>query len=124
MLNPELYFEDNVLLIEQVNAKLPSSILTTVNGSITLPARGKSIITNYKNAVSFSFKDDDFPLLPYRTVGNNVGNPASNIMKPVHTKKFDVIRRPGTSHVCSNIVCVRNFNVGYNRSTYNYNRGI
>ena len=45
----------------------------------------------------FSFKDDDFPLLPspalpnHRCVGNNVGNPASNIMKPVHTKKFDVL---------------------------------
>ena len=55
----------------------------------------------------FSFKDDDFPLLPspalpnHRSLGNNVGNPASNIMKPVHTKKFDVRCRPGKSNVCN-----------------------
>ena len=115
MLNPELYFKDNLHLIEQGNAKLPSSVLTTINGNITLPACGKSIITNYKNTVSFSFKDDDFPPLLYRSVGNNVCNPTSNIMKTVHTKKFNVRRRAGTSHLCNNTVCVRNVNVGCNR---------
>ena len=66
----------------------------------------------------FSFKDNGFPPLPFLAlpnlcrVGNNVGNPDSNIMKPFHIKKFDVCRGPGTSNVC-----VRNVNVGYNRST-------
>ena len=39
MLNPKLYFKDNVHLIEQGNAKLASSVLATINGNITLPAR-------------------------------------------------------------------------------------
>ena len=39
------------------------------------------------------------PAIPdYYSVGDNLGNPASNIIKPVHTKKFDVPRRPGTSN--------------------------
>ena len=65
---------------------------------------------NYKNSVSFSFKDDEFPPLPspalpnQRSVCNNIGNPASNIMKPFHTKKFDVHRRPGTSNFCNTVV--------------------
>ena len=122
MFNPKLYFKDNVHLIKQGNAKLASSVLATINGNITLPARGKCIITDYKNAVSFSFKDDDFPPLPFPalpkhySVGNNLGNLASNIMKPVHTKRFDVRRRTGTSKVCNTVVCVCNVNVGYNRS--------
>ena len=88
ILNPNLYFKDNVHFIEQGNAKLASSILATINDNITLPAFGKSIITNYKNAVSFSFKDDDFPPLAspalqnHCIVNNNVSNTASNIMKP------------------------------------------
>ena len=123
MLNPYLYFKDNVHLIEQGNAKLASSILAIINDNINVPARGQSEITNHKNAVSFPFKDDDFPPLPspalanHRSVGNKVGNPASNIMKPFHTKKFDVRCRPGTSNVCNTIVCVCNVNVGVNRST-------
>ena len=122
MFNPKLYFKDNVHLIKQGNAELASSVLATINGNITLPARGKCIITNYKNAVSFSFKDDDFPPLPFPalpkhySVGNNLGNLASNIMKPVHTKRFDVRRWTGTSKVCNTVVCVCNVNVGYNRS--------
>ena len=57
--------------------KLASSILATINGNITLPACCKYKITNYKNAVWFSFKDV-FPLLPSPalpnqcSVGNNV----------------------------------------------------
>ena len=109
-------------MIEQGNAKLSSSVLATINGNITLPACGKCLITNYKNAVSFSFKDDDFPPLPFSalpnhcSVGNNVGNLAFNIMKPVHTKRFDVGRRTGPNNVCNTAVRVRNVNVGYNRS--------
>ena len=85
---------------------------------ITLPARDKSLITNYKNAVSLSFKDDGFPVLPspafpiHRSVSNNVGNSASNIMKPVHTEKFDICGRPGKSNVCNTVACVCNVNVG------------
>ena len=110
-------------MIEQCNAKLASSILATINSNVTLLVRGKSIIINYKNAVPFSFKDDNFPpllspALPnHRSVGNNVGNPASNIIKPFHTRKFDVRRRPSTSNVCNTVVCVRNVNVGFNRFT-------
>ena len=78
MLNPNLYFKDNAHLIEQGNAKLASSVLAIINGNITSPARGKSINTNYKYAVWFSFKDDDFPPLPspalpnHRSVSNNL----------------------------------------------------
>ena len=54
MVTLNLYFKDNVHLTEQGNAKLASSILATINGNITLPARGISIITNYENAVSFN----------------------------------------------------------------------
>ena len=70
-----------------------------------------------------SFKDDDFPSLPspalpnHCSVSNNVVNPSSNIMKPVHTKKFDVCCRSITSNVCNTVTCVRNVNIGYNRST-------
>ena len=107
--------------------------MATINGNITVAARGIPLITNYKNAVSFSFKDDDFPLLPFPalpnhcSVGDNVGNPSFNIMKPVHTKKFDIRRRLGTSNVCNTVVYVRNFNFGYNRSTlasHNHNFNI
>lgn len=38
-----LYFKDNIHLIDQGNAKL-ASILAAINGSITSSARGKSII--------------------------------------------------------------------------------
>ena len=91
--NPKLYFKDNVHFIEQGNAKLASSILATINDNITLPALVKSIITNYKNAVSFSFEDVTFPPLPspallnHRSVGINVGDPASNITKSVHEER-------------------------------------
>ena len=118
-----MYFNDNVHLTEQGNANLASSILDTINGNIASLARGKSKITNYKNAISVSFKDDDFPPFPspaipnHRSIGNNVGNPASNVMKSVYTKKLDVCRRSRTSNVCNTVVCVRNVNVGYNRST-------
>ena len=49
MLSPYLYFKDNVLLIEQGNAKPSSSIVAAINGNTTSPARGKSIILNYRN---------------------------------------------------------------------------
>ena len=123
MFNPNLYFKDNVRLIEQSNAKLASSILATTNRNVTSPACGKSIIANYTNAVSFSFKDYDFPplhspALPnHCSISNNVNNPAPNIIKPVHTKKFDVRHRSGMSNVCNTVVCVRNISVCYNRST-------
>ena len=54
MVTLNLYFKDNVHLTEQGNAKLALSILATINGNITLPARGISIITNYENTVSFN----------------------------------------------------------------------
>ena len=63
-----------------------------------------SIIASNKNVVRFSFKDDNFPPLAshalpdHCSVGNNVGNPSSNIIKPVPTKKSDVRRTPGTSN--------------------------
>ena len=41
-----VYFKDNVHLIEQGNAKLVSLVLAIINRNITSPARGKSIITN------------------------------------------------------------------------------
>ena len=91
--NPKLYFKDNVHFIEQGNAKLASSILATINDNITLPALVKSIITNYKNAVLFSFQDVIFPPLPspallkHRSIGINVDNPASNITKSVHEER-------------------------------------
>ena len=102
-----------LICILQNEAKLASSILTTINGNITSAARDRSIIANYKNAVSFLFKDDDYPPLPFsalsnhHSVSNNVGNPAPNIIKPVHTKKIDFHRRPSTSNVSNNVVCVR-----------------
>ena len=40
MLSPYLYFKDNVLLIEQGNAKPSSSIVAAINGNTTSPARG------------------------------------------------------------------------------------
>ena len=35
------------------------------------------------------------------------GNPASKILKLVHTKKLDVRHRPGMSNVCNTLVCIR-----------------
>ena len=123
MFSPNFYFKDNVHLIEQGSAKLASSILATINRNITSPTYGKSIIANYTNAVSFSFKDYDFPPLPspalpnHCSISNNVNNPAPNIIKPVHAKKLDVRHRSGTSNVCNTVVCVRNISVCYNRSS-------
>ena len=77
---------------------------------------------NYKDAVSYSFKDGDFPPLPSPALPNhcivckNVGNPAPNLIKPVHMKKFNVSRGPDTKNFCNTAVCVRNVNVCYNRS--------
>ena len=51
-----LYFKDNVYLVEQGNAKLVSSILAALNGNVASSVSSKSINTNYKN-VSFPFKD-------------------------------------------------------------------
>ena len=99
MHNFNLYFKDNVLLIEQGHTKLALLILAPINGNITSPARG-NVIASYKNLVSFLFNDSDFPplsspaLLSYRCVINNVGNSAPNIIKSVLMKKFDVRRRP------------------------------
>ena len=120
-------------MIKQGDAKLASSILATINGNITSPMRGKSIITNYKNAVSFSFKDDDFPPLPspaapnHCGVSNNVGNSAPDITKCVQTRKFDIHCRPDTNNICNTVVCVCNVNVCYNHSnsaSHNHNCNI
>ena len=98
MLNPNLSFKD-IHLIGQGNAKLAPPILAAINGNVISPAIpphiacGKSIITNYGNAVLFSFKDDNFPPLPspalpnHHSASKNVGNPAPNIIKPVSSEK-------------------------------------
>ena len=81
-------FKDNVNFIEQGNANLASSILAAINGNIIAAARGKIVITNYKNAVSLSLQGGDFlplssPALPNHTsVSKKVGNPAPKA-KPI-----------------------------------------
>ena len=87
------------------------------------------LITNYKNAASFLFNDGDFPTIPssalpnHCSVSKNFGNPAANIMKPVHTKKFDVRRRPGAKNVCNTAAYVPNVTVCYNcRPLASHNR--
>ena len=64
MLNSNLYLTDNVHLIRQGNAKLTLVFLVAINGSILSPSRRKSIITSYKNAVLFLFKDSDLRHYP------------------------------------------------------------
>ena len=55
MLNLNLYLKDKAHLIEKDSARLTLLILAAINGNITSPARGYSIITSYENAVLFSF---------------------------------------------------------------------
>ena len=106
-----VYLKDNVHFIEQGNAKLTLLILAAINGNITSPARGKSIITSYKNAILFLFKDSDFSPLSFQhsnhcSISINVGNATPNIIKHVHTEKFNVHRRPGTTNVSNTAACV------------------
>ena len=71
---------------------LVSSILAALNGNIASLPSGKSINTNYKNVVSFSFKDSDFPPLPSSAIPNLhrvskiVGSPVPNIIKPIRNE--------------------------------------
>lgn len=69
-------------------AKLASSILAAINGNITSAARGKIVITNCKNAVSFSLQGGDVlplssPALPnLNSVSKKAGKPAPKA-KPI-----------------------------------------
>ena len=60
------------------------------------------VITSHKDVVSFPFKDNHIPPLPsttlsnHRSISKTVGNPAPNIIKLVHKKKFDVRCKTGT----------------------------
>ena len=44
----------------------------------------------------------------HQSISINVGNATPNIIKHVHTEKFNVHRRPGTKDVSNTAVCVRN----------------
>lgn len=95
MLNSNFFLKNSIYLIGLENVILDSSILAAINSYITLPAHGKSIITDFQNAVSFSFKDGRFSLLHspalsnHYNISDNVDNTVPHIIKSVHMKKFD-----------------------------------
>ena len=60
----------------------------------------------------FSVLPNDF------RVNKNVGNPDSNITKPVYTMEVDVRHTLGTKNICNTAASVRNISICYNCSPF------
>lgn len=60
----------------------------------------------------FSVLPNDF------RVNKNVGNPDSNITKPVYAMEVDVRHTLGTKNICNTAASVRNVNICYNCSPF------
>ena len=78
-LNPDLFFLDNVHLVEQGNLKLAESIFSSIENfnSVTCNKQKKFLIS-YKMAVPFKLSNSDFPPLSFSTISKPVSSvPAS-----------------------------------------------
>ena len=63
-LNPDLFFLDNVHLVEQGNPKLAESIFSSIENCNGVACNNqKQFLMSYKMAVSFKLNNSDFP--PY-----------------------------------------------------------
>ena len=62
LLNPDLFFLDNVPLVEKGNLKLAESIISSIENCNSVTCnRHKQFLISYKIAVSFKLKKCDFP---------------------------------------------------------------
>ena len=74
-LNPELFFLDNVHLVEKGNLKLAESIFSSIKNSNDVTCnKHKQFLTSYKMAVFFKLNNFDFPPLSSSTVSKPVSS--------------------------------------------------
>ena len=72
-LNPDLFFLDNVHLVEQGNLKLAESIFSSIENCNGVTCNNqKQFLMSYKMAVSFKLNNSDFPPLSFSTVSKPV----------------------------------------------------
>ena len=72
-LNPDLFFLDNVHLVEQGNPKLAESIFSSIENCNGVACNNqKQFLMSYKMAVSFKLNNSDFPPLSFSTVSKPV----------------------------------------------------
>ena len=72
-LNPDLFFLDNVHLVEQGNLKLAESIFSSIENCNGVTCDNlKKFLMSYKMAVSFKLNNSDFPPLSFSTVSKPV----------------------------------------------------
>ena len=78
-LNSDLFFSDNLHLVEKGNLKLAESIFSSIKICNDFNCnKHKQFLTSYKVAVSFKLNNFDFPLLSFSTVSKPVSSvPAS-----------------------------------------------
>ena len=63
LLNPDLFFLDNVHLVEQGNLKLAESIFSSIENCNSITCnKQKQFLISYKMTVSFELNNSDFPL--------------------------------------------------------------
>ena len=68
-LNPDLFFLDNVHLVEKGNLKLAESIFSSIGNCNRVTCnKQKQFLISYKMAVSFKLNSFDFPPLSFSTV--------------------------------------------------------
>ena len=72
-LNPELFFLDNMRLVEQGNLKLAKSIFSSIENCNGVTCNNqKQSLMSYKMAVSFKSNNSEFPCLSFSTVSKPV----------------------------------------------------
>ena len=72
-LNPDLFFLNNVHLVDQGNLKLAESIFSSIENCNGVPCNNQNkFLMSYKMAVSFKLNNSDFPPLSYSTVSKPV----------------------------------------------------
>ena len=72
-LNPDLFFLDNVHLVEQGNLELAESIFSSIENCNGVTSNNqKKFLMSYKMAVSFKLHNSDFPPLSFSTVSKPV----------------------------------------------------
>ena len=79
-LNPDLFFSDNVHLVEKGNLKLAESIFSSIKNYNDITCnKHKQFLTSFKMAVSFKLNNFDFPPLSFSTVSKLVSSVASSL---------------------------------------------
>ena len=111
-LNSDLFFSDNLHLVEKGNLKLAESIFSSIKICNDFNCnKHKQFLTSYKVAVSFKLNNFDFPLLSSSTVSKPVSSvraslsfaTASSFSSDVSALSYKSLSDP--ANVCDGNVC-------------------